>query len=138
MPVATPHRGPFASTTIPAGRLHAYIPRLAKVPCDCKLCFQGGAMRARTIKLLSVLDSLSRWANWGAHAEYAYCTYRSATASNVVPCTHICTTRKCNKCSCNDRHETAILSDPVVIHGHCSLSAIAPQNANIKASSSRR
>jgi hypothetical protein len=56
----------------------------------------------------------------------------------LFPCTHICTTRKCNKCSCNDRHETAILPDPVVIHDHCSLGAIAPQNANIKASSSGR
>jgi hypothetical protein len=45
----------------------------------------------------------------------------SATASDVVRCTHICTTCKCNKCSCNDRHETAVLSDPVVIHDHCSL-----------------
>src|ERR1700733_6516 len=113
MPIATPHRGPFASTTIPAGRLHAYIPRLPKVPCDykCKLCFQEGALRARTIRLLSVLDSFSRWANWGAHAEYAYCTGRSATASDVVPRTYVCATRKCNKCSCNDGHETAILSD---------------------------
>src|SRR5271154_1167322 len=102
------------------------------------MCFQGGAMRARTIKLLSVLDSFSRWANWGAHAEYAYYTDRSATASDVVPCTHICTTRKGNKCGRNNRHETAILSDPVVIHDHCSLGAIAPQNVNIKASSSRR
>jgi len=41
-------------------------------------------MRARTIKLLSVLDSFSRWVNWGAHAEYAYCTDRSAMASDVV------------------------------------------------------
>src|ERR1700733_7363822 len=42
------------------------------------------------------------------------------TASDVVPRTYVCATRKCNKCSCNDRHETAILSDPVVIHDHCS------------------
>src|SRR3954454_19021481 len=95
MPIATPHRGPFASTTIPAGRPHAYIPRLPKVPCDYKLCFQGGVLRARTIRLLSVLDSFSRWANWGAHAEYAYCRDRSATASAVFPRTYVGATRKC-------------------------------------------
>jgi hypothetical protein len=56
-----------------------------RCPAINQPCFQVEALSARTIRLLSVLDNLSRWANWGAHAEYAYCTERSATASDVAP-----------------------------------------------------
>jgi hypothetical protein len=44
-------------------------PGYRKCPARVSNVFQGGVWRARTIRLLSVEDSLSLWANWGAHAE---------------------------------------------------------------------
>ena len=116
MPMATPHLGPLASTRIPAGRPHAYIPRLPKVPYTREICFRRDTHCVRTIRLLWVDDSLSRRANWGAHAEYAYWTEGLASSSEAVVGTHIRATRKCNECSCGDRHETSILSDPMEFH----------------------
>ena len=119
IPIATPHRGPFASTTIPAGRLQAYIPRFPKVPCTCEKCFQGGPPCARTMRLLSVDDSLSRRANWGAHAEYAYWNKYLVCGPDIVCMTYVRATRKRNKSGCDERHKPPILSDPMEFHDEC-------------------
>ena len=123
MPIATPHRGPFASTTIPAGRPHAYIPKLPKVPCDykCKLCFSRRCPVRTYNQVTFGLGQPQSLGKLGRPCRVCV-LHRQVSPRHLmfVPCTYVCATRKCNKCSCNDRHETAILSDPVVIHDHCS------------------
>jgi hypothetical protein len=57
----------------------------------------------RTMRLLSVDESFICWANWGAHAEYAYCQTsltRPDIAILIDP--YVGTTSESDQCRCYD------------------------------------